>query len=226
MPQILQTFWFGDPEAIRVANRKPYQLMLAKELGFSIPQTLVTNSPDAAKQFAESLDSDIAIKPMWAAGIVMEEEGVERGVSIYTKRLSKAEFLGNLPSVKNCPLILQSYVEKDFELRITVVGEKVFACAIRSQASEKTKEDWRRYDLPNTPHSEFELPSEVRQKCIDLVKRLGLSFGCIDMIVTPKGEYIFLEINPNGQWLWIEHLTGMPISQAIADLLTDPPNGI
>ena len=223
LPQMLRTFWFGNPDAIRIADRKPYQLMMASQLGFVIPTTAVTNSSSTAGEFAKGCKSDVAFKPIRAAGIVVERDGVEKGLSLYTKRLSTAEFVARLLSVKNCPLILQSYIEKDFELRITVVGKKVFACAIHSQASNRTKEDWRRYDLPNTPHLPYSLPPDIQEKCIQLVERLGLSFGCIDMIVSPSGEHVFLEINPNGQWLWIEHLTKMPISQAIADLLASPP---
>lgn len=122
--------------------------------------------------------------------------------------------------VSNCPVIIQSYIQKEFELRVTVVKDKVFACAIYSQSSERTREDWRRYDIPNTPHKIYKLPKQIEQKCVDIVKKLGLEFGCIDMIVTPGGEFIFLEINPNGQWLWIEHLTGLPIGDAISEELT------
>lgn len=104
-------------------------------------------------------------------------------------------------------------------LVVTKPGDKVFPCAISSQNSQQTIEDWRRYDLPNTPHKPYALPMDLEQKCIALVKTLGLIFGCIDMIITPNNEYVFLEINPNGQWLWIEQLTGLPIAKALAELL-------
>lgn len=223
LPQMLRSFWLNHPDAVRTANRKPYQLLVAKQIGFSIPQTLITNSLNEAEEFVRTINGDVAVKSLWAPGITVERGGKEIGIALYTQRFKKSELLSKLGQVRNCPLILQAYVEKKLELRITVVNRQVFACAIYSQQSEKTREDWRHYDLANTPHEQHQLPAEIEEWCVRLTRKLGLLFGCIDMIVTPSGEYVFLEINPNGQWLWIEHLTKMPISQAVADLLINPP---
>lgn len=223
LPQITDCVWISDPDAVRKAGRKPYQLRLAKRLGFLIPDTIIGNYPETAKRFMENSEDDIACKTLWTPGIAVKRSDEEIGIQLFTRRLTKKESLDNSSRVHNCPIIFQRYIQKAFELRITVVRDRVFACAIYSQESEMTQEDWRRYDLENTPHEIFQLPEEIERKCIDLVRTLGLFFGCIDMIVTPAGEYVFLEINPNGQWLWIEHLTGLPISQAIADLLVNPP---
>lgn len=223
LPNIIDAFWFSNPDAIRIASRKPYQALLAQGIGFQVPETLITNDPDAVKSFAKNLKTDVACKALLTPGITLEQNGDKQGVMLYTQRLSVPEIFSKAATVKNCPLIFQPYVEKEFELRITVVGTQVFSCAIYSQNSTRTREDWRRYDLTNTPHQVYQLPPDIEARCVSLVRELGLVFGCIDMIVTPSGEYIFLEINPNGQWLWIEHLTKMPISQAIEDLLIHPP---
>ncbi len=223
LPQMLHCFWLSNPEAVRIASRKPYQLMVARQLGFFTPPTVITNSPEELEQFLREVNSDVACKALWTPGITLESNGKETGIALYTRRLKPEEVLKAISNVKNCPMIFQVYVDKAFELRITVVGKKVFACAIHSQKSERTKEDWRRYDLENTPHEEYNLPGDIQQKCIQLVEHLGLAFGCIDMIITPSREYVFLEINPNGNWLWIEHLTGLPISETIAELLANPP---
>jgi glutathione synthase/RimK-type ligase-like ATP-grasp enzyme len=69
------------------------------------------------------------------------------------------------------------------------------------------------------------LPPEIQDKCVRLVEQLELSYGAIDMVLTPEGRYVFLEINPNGQYLWIEEQTGMPISAALCDLLMDQSKG-
>src|SRR5439155_14491583 len=90
---------------------------------------------------------------------------------------------------------------------------------IHSQATNHTRYDWRRYDFCKTPHRPHALPAEVQARCVRLVRRLGLCYGAIDMVLTPDGRYVFLEINPNGQYLWIEQETGLPISDAICDLL-------
>lgn len=224
LPQMLNCFWLSNPDSIRLAGRKPYHLAVARRLGFQTPRTLITNSPCEAEQFTMSLRGDVAAKALWTPGITLEHDGNELGIMLYTQRLERTDVLKGAQSVRNCPMILQEYIEKAFELRITIVGTQVFACAIYSQQSDRTKEDWHRYDLANTPHEAYRLPPEVEVQCVRLVETLQLSFGCIDMIVTPGGEYVFLEINPNGQWLWIEHLTGLPISQAIAELLANPPD--
>lgn len=101
------------------------------------------------------------------------------------------------------PSIFQPYIEKDFELPIVVVGRHIFACAIHSQQSDRSREDWRRYALENTPYLPYMLPAEIEARILVFMDRLWLVFGSIDMIVTPDGEYIFLEINPGGQFDWI-----------------------
>lgn len=218
LPQILNCFWVSDPDAISLAARKPYQFFKAKELGFKIPQTIISNSQKLTKTFINQINDTIAVKALCMPHVPIPNSEKE-ALILYTKKKEREELRPLLVNIRNCPTVFQEYVEKEFELRITVVGNQIFPCAIYSQYSERTREDWRRYDLPNTPHKVHELPQDIQMKCLKLVQELDLVFGCIDMIVTPKGEYIFLEINPNGQWLWIERLTGMPIGKTIAEML-------
>ena len=117
------------------------------------------------------------------------------------------------------PGIFQEYVPKRVETRITIVGDEVFASEIDSQSNPATIHDWRR-DFANTRYRTHELPVAVAKKCLDFVRMLNLKFGALDFVIRPDGAYVFLEINPNGQWLWIENLTGLPIGNAIATLLT------
>lgn len=225
LPQVLsRAVWLSHPDKIAVAGRKPYQLGLAADVGFEVPPTLVTNSPEAAAVFLEGIAGDLAVKSVCSPGATVRKRGgAQRSIALFTTRLTKSELLADLAMVRNCPVIIQPYVEKRLELRVTVVGGDVFACAIHSQLSERTRTDWRRYDLANTPHERCDLPPEIAQRCVRLVRSAGLAFGCIDLILTPDGRYVFLEVNPNGQWLWIEDLTGLPITAAIADLLSGAP---
>jgi len=94
-----------------------------------------------------------------------------------------------------------------------------FAVRIDSQNSKKTEVDWRRYDFANVSHSIERLPCEIHQRCIQLIQKLDLRYGAMDLIVSPQGEWVFLENNCNGQWLWLEKLTGLKISNAIASQL-------
>jgi glutathione synthase/RimK-type ligase-like ATP-grasp enzyme len=102
------------------------------------------------------------------------------------------------------------------------VDGQVFACKIDSQIldEDKGKVDWRQGYDHGLKHEPFELPEKIRDFCRAYLSKMNLHFGCFDMIVTPENEYVFLECNPNGQWLWIELATGMKISEAIAETLS------
>lgn len=113
------------------------------------------------------------------------------------------------------PVIYQPNVPKLFDVRVTIVGEEIFAAAIDSQVEPTARTDWRQtaHDLKHERHS---LPIEVERGCLRLMRELGLVFGALDFVLTPDGRYVFLEINPNGQWLWIEDKLGFPITRQVA----------
>ena len=113
--------------------------------------------------------------------------------------------------------IFQEYIEKAYELRVTCAGDQVFCCRIDSQASAESSEDFR-FNARNLKHELIECP-ELETKLKAYLKEFDINFGCFDIAVTPSGEFVFFECNPNGQWLWIEELTGAPIGKAVADLL-------
>jgi glutathione synthase/RimK-type ligase-like ATP-grasp enzyme len=210
--------WLSRPEAIRMAGHKLRQLRIARDLGFTVPPTLVSQSPSEIRAFHASVGRPLAAKVI-GKGPPRAPRPEDQYV-VLTQRLEDAD-LQDSATLEACATLYQAYVDKAFELRVTVVGEEVFACRIDSQATERTRVDWRNYDLKNTPHSSFSLDAASEQRCLHLVRHLGLSFGAIDLIVTPADEVVFLEINPNGQWGWIEELTGMPIAEAHARFLCD-----
>ena len=204
--------WVSKPSLIRDASYKWEQLLRAHELGLIVPKTLITNRPVQARSFCHSVGK-AAVKAVHRS--VFSSEG--RYEAVYTNPICYSD--EKIDDVVFAPCIFQSYISKKIELRITVVGESVFACAIHSQKSEKTKDDWRNYDLKNTPHTPCFLPKNIREKCLKLVHSYGLNFGAIDMILTPESEYVFVELNPNGQWAWIEDLTNLPIASSLIELL-------
>ena len=110
-------------------------------------------------------------------------------------------------------------LEKKLELRITMVGQKIFPAALYTADDPLAKDDWKRGRLLKMKHEIYKLPNEIEAKCQDLMQKLGLNYGAIDLIVTPDNQYVFLEVNPSGAWGWIEGRLGFPISEAIADLL-------
>jgi glutathione synthase/RimK-type ligase-like ATP-grasp enzyme len=204
----------APPSVIRRAECKAAQLQLAGALGFELPPTLLTNNPEAFLDFYRRHNGEVISKLAGPAFIRSFGEQFVR----YTEVVSRRD-LGYADSVRYCPVLFQAYVPKKMELRVTVVGEQVFAAEIHSQESNHTRHDWRRYDWYQTRYLPHDLPREVKRRCLQLVERLGLCFGAIDLIQTPDGRYVFLEINPNGQYLWIEQQTGLPISEAVGEVL-------
>lgn len=211
----LDCFWVSNPDRIRAAESKLLQLSIARGLGFSIPTTLVTSDPDEARDFLAEA-SKVVYKPLRQSRL----EHHQGAMSIFTS-VVRGSHASQLEAVKFAPCIFQEYVPKRLEVRITVFGSEVFATEIHSQASEEAKDDWRRSPARAIRHSAHTLPQEIEAKSIQLVETLGLAFGAIDMVLTPRGEYVFLEINPNGQWAWIEQRTGQPMSHSLVDLLVN-----
>lgn len=205
----------GPQPVYRRAEHKASQLVIASEVGFELPPTLFTNSPSDFLEFHRAHDGKVISK--LSSGLFHKEIFGDR-FTRFTEMVSHRD-VGYARSVRYGPMIFQAYVEKKFELRVTVVGDRIFAAEIHSQATNHTRLDWRKYDHASTPHRAHELPPSIADKCFALVKRLGLCYGTIDLVFTPEERYVFLEINPNGQFLWIEQLTALPISDAICDLL-------
>jgi hypothetical protein len=207
--------WFpADPFVVKRAELKTLQFKIATELNFQLPPTLLTNNPKDFLEFYCQHQGNIVSKNVGSSFQRLVGDTFCR----YTEVVSKRD-VGYAQTVRYCPMIFQAYVPKQLELRITVVGQQVFAAEIHSQETNHTRYDWRRYDHHKMLYLPHELPAEIEKSCIQLVEKLGLCYGAIDMILTPDGQYVFLEINPNGQYLWIEDATGLPISDAICDLL-------
>lgn len=200
-------------------EEKCAQLFLAAELGLAVPPTMYTTRLSVARKFLEQ-HASLIYKP-FRVHIAVEppaEDGTARYRQLYTNRVAQ-EHLVEHPGMLPTPGIFQPYVDKLFEVRVTVVGRRMFACAIHSQRSERSREDWRRYDLERTPYEPYELPPEVAARLLLLMQRLHLNFGCIDLIVRPDGEHVFLEVNPNGQFDWVAKRAGLPIYEHLAAML-------
>jgi hypothetical protein len=210
--QSTDAFWINDPSRDVVASRKMYQLTLAGELGLEIPRTLVSNCPQAVREFVNAIGVGGVIYKAFSA---TEQDWRET-------RLLREEELDKLENVKYAPVIFQNYIEADVDLRITVVGDRVFPAAIYSQETSY-KVDFR-MDINAARVEPAKLPEEVEAKLLELMRRLGLVYGAIDMRRRPDGSHVFLEINPCGQWLFVERRTGQPITAALATALERKEN--
>lgn len=209
----LSAKWLSPPATVYEAENKLLQLKTAQRIGFVIPNTLVTNSKAELKNFYHNNDQNIVIKPISQTRISYKDNSA----FIFTN-LVKQDLIDRIKEFDLTPCIFQRNISKEYEIRATIVGEKVFAAAVDSQSDEETKVDWRRKRLS---FREVALPPEVENLCVRLLKELNLGFGAIDLIKTHAGDYVFLEINPNGQWAWIEIQTGQNISDAIIEYLTN-----
>ena len=217
---IKDIFSIGSIVGDRVAASKMLQLKIAREVGLLTPDTCFSNRRDDILRFA-SRHEHLVLKPIESDNIWDDEN--DRQYVFYTRKATSAS-LADAPEEAFSQTVsyVQNYIEKLFELRITVVEDRFFACKIDSQTldDDKGKIDWRQgYDY-GLKHEIYDLPQYVKERCSMFLQRLSLRFGCFDFIYTPEGKYVFLECNPNGQWLWIEMETGMKISEAIAESLT------
>lgn len=202
----------NTPEANYRSLSKILQLHLALKVGLKVPQSFFGGKINN-DQFLLRKD-DVCIKPLEGIHLKQDNKTYAHYAELLQDKSNEA-----LSTLVFCPAIIQEYISKIYELRITIVGDKIFSCMIDSQKSELGKIDWRHHDWANTPHYAVSIPAEIEYKLNNLMKQLGLVYGAIDMIFDGK-DYYFLEVNSMGQWLWIEDFTGMPISKEIAMLLS------
>ncbi|HYO58459.1 MvdC/MvdD family ATP grasp protein [Archangium sp.] len=217
MMAALGMFQLDALEVVRRAEHKPLQLKLARALELEVPRTLMTNNPEAVRTFAASCPGGVVTK-MMSSFAVYDERGREQVV--FTTPLGARE-LEELEGLDLCPMTFQERLVKAVELRVTVVGERVMAAAIDSQALPKAREDWRREGTALIEAwRPYTLPEQVRARVLRLMDALGLNYGAFDFIVTPEGRHVFLEVNPAGEFMWLMRHPGLPIDEALADVLS------
>jgi glutathione synthase/RimK-type ligase-like ATP-grasp enzyme len=204
--------WLNSPQMISLAENKIRQLNLAWRLGFLVPQTTITNDPSTFSAFLKP--QEMVGKPL--KNSLVKDNSTDR--VLFTTRLQNRLNIEQ-DEIRACPIIIQQEIKKEYDIRVTVVGNQIFAATIDSQKDHSTEVDWRRTSKPDLEHSIYKLPSELEQRCIALTAALGLRFGAIDLILDKNGKHWFLEINPNGQWGWIQIRTGLPIAEAIVSEL-------
>jgi ATP-grasp ribosomal peptide maturase len=210
----LSCVWVNHPARLAEADSKVSQLRAAQRCGLEVPRTLITNDPTTARRFYDDCDRQMIYKPI-TSGIV----AAQIPTMVYTSAVTR-DSVAQLERVRNTPAMFQELVPKAFELRITIIGTDVFAARIDSQKSEETRMDWRRGQLAALGLGEYDLPEPVRAACLSLLQQFGLLYSAIDMIVTPDGDHVFLELNPNGQWAFVELTTGLPLRDSLIRVLT------
>ena len=211
---VTSALWINHPHNHLRANSKPAQLFVARQVGLEIPPTIITNEPDEVSSFVSQTHGETVYKAL------SQSLELDPGKALFTGLVTQRELL-KLDLIRVSPGIFQVRVPKSYELRVTVVGSRLFVGKIHSQSSNETRIDWRHKPFEIDPEP-IQLTPDIEAKIYALMKFFGLVYGALDFIVTPEGQHIFLEVNPAGQYMWVESKTGLPITAALVDELSDP----
>ncbi len=191
------------------AERKLYQLNVAQKLGFKIPNSLISNKPSEIKKFIA--EKECIIKPI-SHGLQVNEEEI---FSIYTNSIDK-ELEFDLDELFESPVYIQEKIQNKFDIRVTVIGDKLFPVSIKKDAMSEV--DWRKPEVMKE-YDIIELPLSVANKCFEINNKMGLSYSAIDLIKSSNNDYTFLEVNPAGEWVWLEKELNLPISEKLIEEL-------
>ncbi|OLT14375.1 hypothetical protein BJF78_02930 [Pseudonocardia sp. CNS-139] len=208
----LPAHWVNHPANIALAEYKPRQLTLAAAVGLSVPRTSITNDIDELHAFANAVGGPVVCKT-FSSMILGDGDSAE---SVFTTVIEPADV--DVDQFAATSHLIQEWVPKAFEARVTVVGRTPFAAAIHAE-SDAAHIDWRA-DYRAIRYEQIEAPEDVVLGMLRYLAEFGLNYGAFDFVVEPGGTWRFLECNPNGQWLWLEHEAGLPIAAALAELLT------
>lgn len=203
----LDATWVNDPDRDEAASRKMRQLQVAASLGLRTPRTCMTNDPDRARQFIASEPGDVIYKSFSCTPQTWRE----------TRRVSHGDH-ELLDLVRLAPVIFQEAIAGGIDLRVTIIGSRVFPAQIRTQDPDHEFDFRVETDAPIIP---VVLPTGVQRRLLELMRFFGLHYGAIDLRRDPDGDLVFLEINPAGQWLFVELATGQPITAALAGHLAE-----
>lgn len=190
------------PYILRKTENKIYQLLYANKHNLLMPESFIGNSIEGAN---ELLEYRSIIKPI-TTGKILDGQIKELYNTNYCNEI--------VEDISLMPIYLQRYIDKKYEVRVTFIDDNFFAVKILTEE----KLDWRK-DYGKISYSVIECPKDIVDKCKKILEDFELKFGAFDFIVNHNDEWVFLEVNPNGQWQWLEVATGIPISKYIIDYL-------
>lgn len=208
----LPALWVNHPARLADAAYKPVQLAAAQRCGLTVADTVITNEAATAREFAGQ--GRTVTKMLGAASIV--EEGVRK--LAFTRLLDETD-TDDLAGIEQTAHLFQRWAPKAHEVRVVAIGDAVTAIAIHAD-SAAAYVDWRS-DYPSLRYELTTLPGAVVSGVRALMRELGLVYGALDFVVSPSGEWWFLEINPAGQYQWLEDQTGAGFTDQLADLLAE-----
>ena len=208
--------------AARDAEDKVLQLAAAQQVGFALPDTLVSGDPATIRRFVATHEARGAVVKNFSP-MGWKRDGQ---VAVNFTAMVTSAMLPRDAMLRLTPAIYQAYVPKLREVRVTCMGHEQVAAALESQQQEKSRVDWRAATATTLGIERIDMPPAVAQRCAAFMQMLDLRFGCFDFIVTPDGEWVFLEMNQMGQFLWIEEANGeLPLLQMFCDFLVSRDPG-
>lgn len=206
--------WINPLDTQLYARNKIYQLKLAKECGFKTPRVIVTND---IQYIANNFQNEIICNK----SLTIPRYTVGGTQYAYMTRITDLDFLRkNTDSLSICPTMIQEYIHKESDIRVVVFGENIYAFEIFSQEEEMSKIDYRGITPEKLKHQLIELPKSIVESIRLFINREKLFFSSMDF-VKYQDEYYFIENNNNGQWLWLEYITGVNMSDKFVELLLE-----
>ncbi|GAV42266.1 ATP-grasp ribosomal peptide maturase [Streptomyces acidiscabies] len=200
--------YVNHPARNRDAENKVLQLSTATRLGFSVPDTLITNVPADAEKFTAEYQS-VIYKPVHRVHLACED-GRNRTVWVHPVQADDLD-----DSIALCPHLFQACVPKTADVRLTMVGDEAFASRIDTAGDHL---DWRR-DQTLITCTPIPVPGPVRDAARAFLHTFGLRFSAFDFALDAQDRWWFLECNPNGQWAFVDESTTRAIASALADTL-------
>lgn len=211
-------FWINPVNGARLANMKLAQLKCASAVGLRIPETLASNDPQEIRSFL-GRHRGSAIHKTFLPSVWEDGDNVTLA---FTSKVSPQDLPGD-DILGLVPGIFQEQIAKSYELRLTLFGGTCIGAKLRSNEHADAAVDWRAAGA-QVPVEPYETSARLQQQCFALMAQLGIVSGCVDLIVTPDGDIVFLEINQAGQWLWLEErCPELTLLDAFVDFLHDGP---
>ncbi|HEX9918095.1 MAG TPA: MvdC family ATP-grasp ribosomal peptide maturase [Pyrinomonadaceae bacterium] len=206
--------WINEHAREEEAGNKLLQLRLAQEAGLRVPCTLLTNDARRARDFFNEKKGALVAKLLTPVSYNM---GADADF-VYTNDV-RADDLEDAGGLRHSPMVFQERIPKSLELRVVYVAGKFFVGALDASRTVRGQTDWRRAAPGECQWRRDDIPPELKTQLATLMHRLQLAYAAIDIIRTPEGEHVFLEVNPGGEWGMLERDLDLPISEAIADAL-------
>lgn len=202
----ISTKYLNTKYSILKAENKLLQMKIAKNIGLSTPRTIITNRKKALDTFMNK-NRKYCIKPLYMGFFELNGNKFVP----YTAIIEKTDY----ELIQNFPALIQEYIDKKYEIRVTCIGDKIFPVKILSQSNSNTIIDWRVDNCSAVEYQKMTISKNLENMCLNLLSQFNLNFACIDLIVSKNNKVYFLDLNPNGQWAWLDEILELGIAKEI-----------